>query len=90
MNSPGISYRSCSRNANVWLGGSFIDQHLDDAVADQQVVAVAVDGGVRDEVVQVRVVREPRGIDDGRVVVHELAEEPERLRLRAGARDRSR
>ena len=24
MNSPGISYRSCIRNANVWLGGSFI------------------------------------------------------------------
>ena len=56
-------------------------EHLDDAVADQQVVAVAVDGGVGDEVVQVRVVREPGGVDDGRFVVHELAEEPEGLAL---------
>ena len=56
-------------------------EHLDDAVADQQVVSVAVDRGVGDEVVQVRVVREPGGVHDGRFVVHELAEEPERLAL---------
>ena len=65
-------------------------QHLDDAVADQQVVAVAVDRGVGDEVVQVRVVREPGGVHDGRVVVHELAEEPERLALLQGVRGQSR
>ena len=52
-------------------------EHLDDAVADQEVVAVAVDGGIRDEVVQVRVVREPGGIDHGWRVVHQLAEEAE-------------
>ena len=47
-------------------------QHLDDAVADQEVIAVAVDGRIRDEVVEVRVVREPRGIDHCRRVVHQL------------------
>jgi putative DNA primase/helicase len=25
MNSPGTSYKSCRRNANVWLGGSFME-----------------------------------------------------------------
>ena len=65
-------------------------EHLDDAVADQQVVSVAVDGGIRDEVVQVRVVREPRGVHHGRVVVHELAKEAERLGLLQARRDRSR
>jgi len=38
-------------------------EHLDDAVADQKVIAVAVDGRIRDEVVEVRVVREPGRID---------------------------
>ena len=56
MNSPGTPYRSCSRCANVWLGGSFIDSTLTSAIADQQVVAVALDGRIGDEVVQVRVV----------------------------------
>ena len=56
-------------------------EHLDDAVADQQMVSVTVDRGVGDEVVQVRVVREPGGVHDGGFVVHELAEEPERLAL---------
>ena len=64
MNSPGISYRSCSRNANVWLGGSFIDSTLTTRSPTSEVIAVAVDGRIRDEVVEVRVVREPRGIDD--------------------------
>src|SRR6476660_8802851 len=44
-------------------------------------VPVAVDRGVGDEIVQVRVVREPSGVHDGRFVVHELAEEPEGLAL---------
>ena len=65
-------------------------EHLDDAVADQQMVAVAVDGGIGDEVVQMRVVREPRGIHDGRFVVHQLAEESKRLALAEGVQGRSR
>ena len=49
-------------------------------------IPVAVDGGVRDEVVQVRVVREVRGIGRRAVVVHELSEEPERVLLRESSR----
>jgi hypothetical protein len=45
------------------------------------VIAVAVDGGIRDEVVQVRVVREPGGIDHGWRVVHQLTEETEGVLL---------
>ena len=56
MNSPGIVYRSRSRKANVWLGGSFIDSTLTRRWPTTQVIALAVDRRVRDEVVQVRVV----------------------------------
>ena len=57
-------------------------QHLDRVPPDDQVVAVALDGGVRDEVVEVRVVCQRRGRRARRVVVHQPAEEPERLGLR--------
>ena len=64
MNSPGISYRSCEQVRERLARRLLHRQHLDDAIADQQVVAMALDGGVRDEVVQMRVVRQAGGVDD--------------------------
>ena len=47
---------------------------------------MAVDGRIRDEVVEVRVVREPSRIDHCRRVVHQLPEEAEGVLLRESRR----
>ena len=60
MNSPGSATRSPSMCANVWPGRLLHREHLDRLLPDDQPVAVALDGGVRDEVVQVRVVGQRR------------------------------
>ena len=57
-------------------------QHLDPLAADHEVIAVAVDGRIGDEVIEMRVVRQGRCRHRRRVVVHKLAEEGERLVLR--------
>jgi hypothetical protein len=44
-------------------------QHFDHAIADQEMVSMAVNGRIRDEVVKVRIVRESCGIYNSRVVV---------------------
>ena len=56
-------------------------QHLDEAVTDHQVVAMAVDGRVRHEVVEMCVVRQTGRVDGRWVVVHELPEEAKRVGL---------
>ena len=56
-------------------------EHLHAVLADLQVVAVALDRRIRDEIIQMGVVREVRGVHDRGVIVHELSEEPEGLRL---------
>ena len=60
----------------------FHREHLDVPTTDLQVVSVALHGRIGDEVVDVRVVTQGGRIDDRFVVVHQLAEEPKRLRLR--------
>ena len=57
-------------------------QHPHLAIADQQMVPVALDRRVRHEVVQVRVVSQARRVDHCWRIVDEAPEEPERLRLR--------
>src|SRR4030095_3772575 len=59
----------------------FRREDLDDAITDQQMVPVAVDGGIGDEVVQMRVMRQARGIHHGGFVVHQLTKESKRLVL---------
>ena len=42
---------------------------------------MALYGGIPDEIIQMRVIRQRGGIDDRRVVVHQLPEEAEDVRL---------
>ena len=46
-----------------------------------KVVAMAIDRRVGNEIIEMRVVRRPSGLYDGRRVVHELPEEAERICL---------
>jgi hypothetical protein len=57
-------------------------EHLDVPSADLQVVSVALHCRIADEVVDMRVVPQRGGVDDGFVVVHQFAKEPKRPRLR--------
>ena len=55
-------------------------------MADHEVIALAVDRRIRDEVVEVRVVGEAGGVGRLGIVVDEAPEEAERLRLRQADR----
>ncbi len=55
------------------------------APADEQMIPIAFDGRIGDEVVQVRVMRQRGCVDGCRVVVQKLTEEAERLAFRLAA-----
>jgi hypothetical protein len=57
-------------------------------MADDEMIPVAFDRRISEEVIEVRVVGQPGGLRDGRVVVHELAEEAERVRLAKSLRSK--
>ena len=72
--------------AKVWPGGSFMDSTFTCWRADHQVISMAVDRRVGDEVVEVRVRRaRRRRRQHRRVVVHQLPKEAERLGRREPA-----
>ena len=61
MNSPG-SGDEIRQHVRERLGRRLLHrQHLDRVSPNHQMVAVALDGRIRDEVVQMRVVRQRRG-----------------------------
>jgi hypothetical protein len=56
-------------------------QHFDESATNHQVIAVAVDGGIRNEIIEVCVVGEAGRCGGRGIAVHELSEEPEGIRL---------
>src|SRR5688572_17549608 len=56
-------------------------ENLHRTVSDDQVVAMTIDRRVAHEIIEIRVVRQPSGLYDGRCIVHELSEEAERVCL---------